>query len=508
MVKEGGGLPRRRNILETERCRNMKKIWKTFLTAVLMSLAACLCMGTEVFAEVYEGSFEENPDVCWRVDTDAKTLTFSGKGALPPIDNLNSFLVNIEGLNTEDVQHIVIEDGITSASSLGFGLNGRTLALGKDVQQIPGRIYQVLSVSLSEENPYLNLYDGCLYTEDYTEMLYCPSGRDTLTLHPNVQKLCQSNLYQNQNITISSDGACFAMYEGCLYTRDYSELIHCPVYRPGLAFHPNLQIIGRYAFYRIADTKTVVVPWGVTTLRPYALNGISGVGLSVALPDTLTSVEMDYPLDGLVIYRDVQVLYSSRNEEMVGLRGMPSEEQQQLWAACYPGQSSQPESSAPEAPAAGELEQPTGDPTNPSPGPSDAKPAERPSAGDSSPSQPPQEPSRPASQPAEAVSKPPQAASKPASQPPAESSVPESSMPESSAPEASAPEVEENAAESESPSSPASSSEEAAEEISRVEATEAEEKTDAGFIWILPLIIALGSAAVVAAVILVRILRQ
>ena len=445
----------------------MKKIWKTFLAAAAMSIAVCLCTGMKAFAEEIQGEFEENPAVFWKIDTDTKTMTFYGDGALPDISNLENIIQNVAGLSADDVQHVVIGDGITSAFGLSFGLIDRTLTLGKDLKIIPTRIYQAASVSLSEENPYLNLYDGCLYTEDYTEMLYCPRNRETITLHPDVQKLERNNLYQNGDITISSDSEYFSMYEGCLYTKDYSELIHCPVYRPGQVFHPNLQIIGRYAFYSIEDTKTVTVPWGVTTLRPYALNGIFGYDLSVALPDTLATVEMDDPMDGLVIYRDVQVLYSDRNQEMIRLRGMPTEEQLKAWAACYPGQTAQPEPSAP----AESVPQP--EPSEPA---EPLKPAE---------SSNPVEPSK--------------VPEKPDSESSAEPSVPESSAGETSAESSTAPQSDSEPA--------AESAGESSEEVSQAAAPDAE-KSGGRFGWMAPVIAGLIAVAAAAAAALIRLLKK
>ena len=479
----------------------MKKIWKTFLAAASMSIAVCLCTGMKAFAEEIQGEFEENPAVFWKIDTDTKTMTFYGDGALPDISNLENIIQNVAGLSADDVQHVVIGDGITSAFGLSFGLIDRTLTLGKDLKIIPTRIYQAASVSLSEENPYLNLYDGCLYTEDYTEMLYCPRNRETITLHPDVQKLERNNLYQNGDITISSDSEYFSMYEGCLYTKDYSELIHCPVYRPGQVFHPNLQIIGRYAFYSIEDTKTVTVPWGVTTLRPYALNGIFGYDLSVALPDTLATVEMDDPMDGLVIYRDVQVLYSDRNQEMIRLRGMPTEEQLKAWAACYPGQTAQPEPSAPAEsvpqPEPSEPAEPlkpaeSSNPVEPS------KPAESPAPAESS------EPVQPAFKPesqfqAESSSAPESVPEKPDSESSAEPSVPESSAGETSAESSTAPQSDSEPA--------AESAGESSEEVSQAAAPDAE-KSGGRFGWMAPVIAGLIAVAAAAAAALIRLLKK
>ena len=61
----------------------MKKIWKMFLAAAVMSIAVCLCTGMTAFAEEIQGEFEENPAVFWKIDTDAKTMTFYGDGGTP-----------------------------------------------------------------------------------------------------------------------------------------------------------------------------------------------------------------------------------------------------------------------------------------------------------------------------------------------------------------------------------------------------------------------------------------
>ena len=476
----------------------MKKLCRILLAGAMMALLWLLPSSpfdhAAVHAAVYEGSFLNTDTVFWKVDTDAGVLTISGSGEIPYQEGERPFM-DLPNGEYVDITRIVIEDGVTSIPPYLLQLLDTSLEIGKDVQQLPP-VSNADAVTVDEENPYFKMYDGCLYTGDYGTLLFCPDGRTSVELHPDIQQVdATSILYGVRELQLSPDSKYLTLYDGCLYTKDCRELLFCPAGKTSFSFHPDLQIIGRDAFSSTSGIRTLVIPWGVTTLRPSALAsvGVDSSGVKVVLPDTLTTVEMDYRGDGLILYRETILLYSSKNEALIALRGQPTAEAEAEWSSYYPEHTQPVQTPESSAPAPSE--------------PSDAQPASAP-AESAAPSQPPAQPessesaqsappvSAPASSEAEqpASSTPPAESSAVSSAPSDEPSAADSSVPDSS--------VSEGAEDSASSSAPESSG-----EVSRVEAPEAE-KTGGSFSWLLPVAVALCAAAVVAGVMLIRILKK
>ena len=544
----------------------MKKLCRILLAGAMMALLWLLPSSpfdhAAVHAAVFEGGFADTDTVFWKVDTDAGVLTIYGSGEVPYQTGEIPYKVLPNG-EISSFTRIVIEDGITSIPVYLLEMpNDTTLVLGKDVRDIPlpalraafavevdaenpyykmydGCLYTgdystllccspgldsvelhpdlqqidsgsllhgIREIRLSPDSKYLSLYDGCLYTKDFRKLLFCPTGRESVVLHPDMQQVdTTSILHGVRELQLSPDNKYLALYDECLYTKDYRELLFCPAGKTSFSFHPNLQIIGRDAFNATTGIRTLVIPWGVTTLRPSALAsvGVDSSGVKVILPDTLTTVERDYRVDGLILYRETIPLYSSNNQTLSALRGQPTAEAEAEWSSYYPEHTQPVQTPESSAPAPSE--------------PSDAQPASAP-AESASPSQPPAQPessesaqsappvSAPASSQAEqpASSTPPAESSAASAAPSDEPSVPDSSVPDSSVPDSSVPDssVPEGAEESASSSAPESS-----DEVSRVEAPEAEE-TGGSFSWLLPVAVALCAAAVVAGVMLIRILKK
>ena len=476
----------------------MKKFCRTLLAGAMMALLWLLPSSpfdhAAVHAAVYEGSFLNTDTVFWKVDTDTGVLTISGSGEIPYQEGERPFM-DLPNGEYVDITRIVIEDGVTSIPPYLLQLLDTSLEIGKDVQQLPP-VSNADAVTVDEENPYFKMYDGCLYTGDYGTLLFCPDGRTSVELHPDIQQVdATSILYGVRELQLSPDNKYLALYDECLYTKDYRELLFCPAGKTSFSFHPNLQIIGRDAFNATTGIRTLVIPWGVTTLRPSALAsvGVDSSGVKVILPDTLTTVERDYRVDGLILYRETILLYSSNNQTLSALRGQPTAEAEAEWSSYYPEHTQPVQTPESSAPAPSE--------------PSDAQPASAP-AESAAPSQPPAQPeSSESAQSAPPVSAPASSqAEQPASStPPAESSAAsaapsdEPSAADSSVPDSSVPEGAEESASSSAP--------ESSDEVSRVEAPEAEE-TGGSFSWLLPVAVALCAAAVVAGVMLIRILKK
>ena len=66
-------------------------------------------------------------------------------------------------------------------------------------------------------------------------------------------------------IEVTSGNATYASYNGCLYTKDYTTLIHCPAAKTSVNFHSGVTTIGEKAFY-CTSVPSVTVPEGVSAL--------------------------------------------------------------------------------------------------------------------------------------------------------------------------------------------------------------------------------------------------
>lgn len=317
----------------------MKKLWKTAALAFALGCLAALCLGMKASAAVYTGVFDGSDTVFWQVDTETDTLTIYGAGAVPdktqgeyPFEEYG-----VSRYNDSEIRHVVIEDGITWVSS-NLRLEERTLSLGKDVSSVRPHGTTV-SFWVDPQNPYYTLYDGCLYTKDCSELVAVPYGKEYCSLHPRIEKVVRGRVVKGYQVTEANPT--FSVYDGCLYTKDFSELLDCPQQKASLKFHPNLKIIGPNAFSALTELHVVVIPWGVTTLRTSALQGYwaepDGVinTTTIVLPDTITSVESSrFDSDGLTPARDTRLLYSRNNQLAVERYGQPADDAQ--WRSYYP----------------------------------------------------------------------------------------------------------------------------------------------------------------------------
>lgn len=94
----------------------MKKLWKTMLAVLVLAIAVCLSTGMTVSARVYTGSFQKDRAVRWTVNTETKTITFSGKGSIS-FENYYSSEVWEKLWDAKDgyeIEHVVIADGLVS----------------------------------------------------------------------------------------------------------------------------------------------------------------------------------------------------------------------------------------------------------------------------------------------------------------------------------------------------------------------------------------------------------
>lgn len=488
----------------------MKKIWKTMLAAMFMSLAVCLLAGTAVSAETVSGELAEG--FTWSYDDGTKTLTITGNGDLPR-DAIPDPSPWVKYRDT--IQHVYL-DGVASLT-LNYSVSNAASVSGKYdsiswKMDMANKTLQVNGTGSADNGPWdaFTAYSSASYEVTLGDHItsWNASSFGAHTLH--IGAGYSADHFDGSYVIASPDNPYFSTYEGAVYTKDFNKLLCCKI-TESPKLHPDVKIIATNAF--TYNTGTIIIPWGVTTIEEGAFQ-IYGATTQIILPDTLASVKNLFPGG-----KDCHILFICSKSNEVALRDLgnqtdsfdnPVSKVVDSVAQYYPGQATEPSVPAESGPSP--------EPSSPtSSGSSDAKPVDKPSGGASAPSQPPTESFQPAelsSKPA-GTSKPAQTASKPASQPQAESSA-EQEKPSSAASESSAAVESSLSAESSLPeesileSSISESSPESSDEFyeNMMSRAETPERTSGGVNWVIPLVFALGAMAAVAAVILLVIWKK
>lgn len=488
----------------------MKKIWKTFLAAAVMSIAVCLCTEAAVFAETVSGEIRtdngEGVYFAWEFDTETQTLTVE-----QPMKIVNYADGEAWKEYEKDIRHVILKDhafeiwGIDYAEDItmeaGSGFSW-TLDMASRTVTLNGTGDWAINQNWPDD--YIQYYDtivisdglGRLTNHEYaTGSGYEPNcrklviGKNTYFPTESSESVWLHEVWEE--FEVHPDNPYYTVYDGCLYTKDMKALLSCPTQKTGIQFPTSITSIGPSAFFGVSIPK-LIIPWGVTTIAgSFNLNYSTDPNTPTILvfPDTIT----DYRGGNFVsrAYDAYMNVYYPRNNQALA-KGLAVSADEFNWhpdlypldsmAEFYPGHAAEP--STPEE-------------SKPEP----SKPAES------------SKPAEPSSKPAD-TSKPAQTASKPASQPQAESSA-EQEKPSSAASESSAaaePPLpaesslpEESILESSISESSPESSDELYEEMSREETPG---RTSGGVNWIIPLVFALGAMAAVAAVVLFIIWKK
>lgn len=270
--------------------------------------------------ETYSGSLKDG--FTWNLSVPDKMLTITGEGTL--------FADNFSGAwSAFDVKTLVLSDGIKRVGLNRDDKNGLRYSIPSfDTVQIGSRIsnYNDLrgiasqKFELITDNPNFSVYDGVLYTKDYKRLLVTPSDRDTITLHPKTEALAtyrpswpnaSIRPMVKQSFQVADGNTHYAVYDGALYTKDYTKLISCPTHKASIRFHPNLKIIGECSLWDLHNMKDLIIPWGVTTIDRYGIYAAWLDG-SVIVPDTVQNVG-EYPFGYGGHNSDVKCIVSEYN---------------------------------------------------------------------------------------------------------------------------------------------------------------------------------------------------
>lgn len=297
----------------------MKKLWKMFLAVAVMSIAICLFVGTEVFAETKGGELCEG--FSWSFDTESKTLTLKGEGDLPK--GALSYLSFPWEEHVDDIQHIYL-DGITSPGSVKVMYNSNIIKTfsgryGKDITwelDLTDLSFVVDGTGNAEYAPWSDLWFGnrlkyAVIGDEITKITWITFQSSRYSIDTVMIGKSLASWVFASNIVISPDNPYYSSYEGSVYTKGFEKLVYCPATEQTPKLHPDVKIIGKRAF-RDDYRGTIIIPWGVTTIEEEAFVFWGGKP-HVVLPDTITSMQQTDSE-----YKDAEVVFIySRSNEVV-----------------------------------------------------------------------------------------------------------------------------------------------------------------------------------------------
>ena len=151
-----------------------------------------------------------------------------------------------------------------------------------------------------DDNSYLEKLETLylpqsLVSIDYSALRGCGS-LEYVKIFDNVSTTLSDRFSENKKlneIEVTSGNTTYASYDGCLYSKDYTTLIHCPAAKTSINFHSGVTTIAQKAFYCTSLTS-VNVPEGVTELGNQAfyhyLEVWAGNLTSVSLPSSLRTI--------------------------------------------------------------------------------------------------------------------------------------------------------------------------------------------------------------------------
>ena len=115
------------------------------------------------------------------------------------------------------------------------------------------------------------------------------------------------NLQNLESITVSENNPYLIVENGVLYSKDFTTLIHYPAKKVGKDYEiPNtVTIIGGQAFRFCRNLKSVTMPDTVTEIRVQAFSGCSNL-TSIRIPNKVTRIG-SYVFDGCTNLTDIYV---------------------------------------------------------------------------------------------------------------------------------------------------------------------------------------------------------
>ena len=121
----------------------------------------------------------------------------------------------------------VLGNTLTEVSGSG------TLNVAENIEDIKLNVSEtseITDICVADGNKNFKVYEGGLYSADYSTLYLVSAGNDTLKLHPDVKKICDDSREKNHFVSIECDASNenFCVENNVLYNKDKTEIIIFP----------------------------------------------------------------------------------------------------------------------------------------------------------------------------------------------------------------------------------------------------------------------------------------
>ena len=173
----------------------------------------------------------------------------------------------------------------------------------------------LMQINVAEGNQRYASVDGVLYTKDLTELVMCPNGRTSATIHPSAKriradafrgcaKLTSVTIPANvesigdavfsycgalEQINVDARNQKYTSIDGSLYTKDLMELVMAPGGVKTVPIHAGVKRITTGAFKGCSTLTSVTIPAGVDRILPWTFEGCSSLA-SVTIQGEVTYI--------------------------------------------------------------------------------------------------------------------------------------------------------------------------------------------------------------------------
>lgn len=291
-----------------------------------------------------EGTCGEN--TVWKFTEDG-TLEISGTGAMDewtaesdrPWNDLRDKITNVvigEGVTTigerafsyfSNVTEFIIPEGVETISYYAFAncKNLTSIYLSSTVTSFVWyHIFEddsLKEIIISEDNERLTSVDGIVYNKDITHLIISPAGYDKseilkipetvdtieslslshchglkeIIIGKNVKNYSvPSDCINLEKVTVDEENAKFTSIDGIVYSKDLTELVHCPPKNISGEFiiPDGTQSIGIYSVGGCKDITSIIIPSGVTKIETGAFRYCDLV-TEITFPESVEEIGKD-----------------------------------------------------------------------------------------------------------------------------------------------------------------------------------------------------------------------
>jgi uncharacterized repeat protein (TIGR02543 family) len=149
-------------------------------------------------------------------------------------------------------------------------------------------------LNVAPMNPNYTTEDGVLYNKNLTELICCPSGKETVLYLPlTVSKISETGLmgcFDIPGFQANPSSSYFSSLDGVLFNKNKSMIIQCPVLKEGTYTLPSsVTEIRSAAFSWCYNLTSIILPSNLKTIGPAAFMGCMSLE-TIAIPASVTSI--------------------------------------------------------------------------------------------------------------------------------------------------------------------------------------------------------------------------